>query len=76
MTEHKTVTITKTVPVDDRETLALWLEDWLALWMANEWEVEAPGVGSKALDLIEEAGFTVVPPASVARDKAIEALGR
>ena len=60
MTDYKTIEITKTVPVADRESLAAWLNYELPLRVnANGGE---KAMGNWALDLIEEAGFELKPP--------------
>lgn len=63
---YKTVEITKTVPVADLESLRVWLNQELRDWMGNGKRDDGMSkvlAGSKAIDLIEEAGFTIKPPA-------------
>ncbi len=63
------VEITKTVFVSDHETLAAWLNQELEAWLCSRGgDVDFAGsasacAGTKALDLIEKAGFTLVSPA-------------
>lgn len=65
--KHKTVEIigvTRVVPVCDKETLTLWLNQELEDWTAPKRDGgrARATVGTKALDLIEAAGFKLVPP--------------
>jgi len=67
MTDHKTVTITKTVPVNNRETLDAYLNDQLKEWIGDgkkDAGTRNATAGSKAIRLIEEAGFKLQPPAT------------
>ncbi len=63
------VEITKTVFVNDHETLAAWLNQELETWLnsrADETDFGGARVsdcaGTKVLDLIEKAGFTLNSP--------------
>ncbi len=63
--QNQEVTMTKKFLVNDRETLAEWLNQRLADFLADEMrdgETSKSSAGSKALDLIEEAGFKLTPP--------------
>lgn len=65
MTETKSVTITKTVPVIDKATLTAWLNQELKAWLTEGvrgMDSRPCTAGSKAIDLIEEAGFKLAPP--------------
>ena len=64
------VEITKTVFVTDHETLAEWLNQELETWLisrANETDFSGADAnacaGTKVLDLIDKAGFTLNSPA-------------
>lgn len=62
---YLTVEITKTVPVADRETLEAYLNQELETHVGHQ--VRDGGeskrtAGTKALQLIEEAGFELIPP--------------
>lgn len=61
MKKYKTIEITKTVPVADLESLKAWLNKELADWVSSG-KSDAHTAGTKALDLIEEAGFKLTPP--------------
>ena len=63
------VEITRTVLVNDRETLAAWLNQELEAWFnscADETDFggarASDCAGTKVLDLIEKAGFTLNSP--------------
>ncbi len=57
--EYLTVEITKTVPVADRETL----EAYLNIGLENHIGKNLRGTaGTRALEMIEEAGFELRPP--------------
>lgn len=56
------VTITKTVPVIDRESLEAWLNEQLVNYMGDINPHNMPTIGSVALNLIEQAGFKITPP--------------
>ena len=59
----KMVTITKQVPVADRESLTAWLNRELGDWLVcSEESGREDTAGNRALDLIHEAGFTLNPP--------------
>ncbi len=60
----KVVTLTKTVPVADRETLRVWLNQQLQEYLksARDGGVNKSTAGTKALDLIEAAGFRLTLP--------------
>ncbi len=63
--QNQEVTMTKKFSVDNRETLAEWLNQRLADFLADgmrDGGTSNSAVGSKALDLIEEAGFKISPP--------------
>lgn len=62
--EYKTVTIVKTVPVTDQETLIAWLNVELADWLKDKRDAGASKAtaGAKAVELIIEAGFTFNSP--------------
>ncbi len=63
--QNQEVTMTKKFAVNNRETLAEWLNQRLADFLANgmrDGGASQSAAGSKALDLIEEAGFTLTPP--------------
>lgn len=67
MTEtYKTVEIIKTVPVANKETLTAWLNAELADWLEGlnkrDGGISRLTVGSKAIELIHEAGFTLNAP--------------
>lgn len=57
----KTVMITKTVPVTDIITLSAWLNQEMAVWVKTHRDggVMKATVGSRAIDLILQAGFTI-----------------
>lgn len=62
---YKTVEIKQIVPVADLESLRVWLNQELGDWMGNgkrDGGMSKALAGSKAIDLIEEAGFTITPP--------------
>ena len=61
MGEYKQVTITETVPVSDRKTLAAWLNQELGRFADSVTHGKST-LGSKALDLIDEAGFKLTGP--------------
>lgn len=62
----QTVEITKTVPVNDAETLAVWLDQALEAWLNPRGDgSDLASAGTKALDLIKKAGFTLTPPSSL-----------
>ena len=64
MSGYKTVTMTKTVPVADRESLAVWLDQKMAEWLKDKRDAGASKktAGTHALKLIAEAGFTLQSP--------------
>ena len=65
MTSHKTVKITKSVPVVDRESLIEYLNQQLKVWIGEEKRDKSTSIvcaGLKTIELIEEAGFTITPP--------------
>lgn len=64
MAEMKHVTVTKTVPVNNRETLEVWLNEQLAEWLTGQRDGGGNKLvaGRRAIDLILEAGFTLEPP--------------
>lgn len=61
----KEVTITKTVPVNNIETLRAWLSGQLRDYLDKPegvcLDTRKALVGSRAIDLILEAGFTIEP---------------
>lgn len=59
--KYKTVTIVKTVPVADKETLIAWLNGELADWLRDKRDggSSKATAGAKAIELIYEAGFTL-----------------
>ncbi len=57
------VEITKTVPVNDHETLSEWLNQQLEIWFEGlAANCNYDTVGEKALAFIAEAGFELKPP--------------
>lgn len=64
MTEMKHVTITKTVPVNNRETLEVWLNREMSKFMSDQRDggQNQLHAGRIALNLIELAGFTLQSP--------------
>lgn len=62
---YKTVEVTKTVPVADLESLRAWLDQQLEDWIGEgkrDGGLSKTTAGSRAITLIEEAGFTITPP--------------
>ena len=62
---YKTVEITKKVPVNDNESLAMWLNQELAQYPEHTLRdagLREKILGSTVISLIEEAGFTLQPP--------------
>lgn len=61
---YKTVSMTKSVPVADTESLKAWLNEQLSDWLSGQRDggTNKMVAGSKAVDLIIEAGFTLNPP--------------
>ncbi len=59
--KYITVEITKTVPVADYETLEAYLNISLEKW-ATSGHDEKTRAGTKALEMIKETGFTLLPP--------------
>lgn len=65
MTAYLTVEITKTVPVADRETLKAYLNIGIEKYIGENLRDGGESkrtAGTKALQLIEEAGFELIPP--------------
>ncbi len=63
--KYLTVEITKTVPVADRETLETYLNQQLEEHIGKNLRDSGASkktAGTKALQLIEEAGFKLMPP--------------
>lgn len=60
------VEITKTVPVSDVETLAVWLDQELEGWLTpGDHDRDFAKVGSKAIALIKKAGFGLMLPSGL-----------
>jgi hypothetical protein len=64
MKEYKTVTVTKKVPVSDQQSLAVWLDVQLYDYVVprRDGGLRQRSAGTKAIELILEAGFTLNPP--------------
>ena len=63
---YTTVEITKTVPVSNRETLEVYLNQELEKHIGDNLRdagLSKKTAGTAALTIIEEAGFIVLPPA-------------
>ena len=59
----KEVEITKVVPVNDHETLKVWLNQEIGAWFERHADCnDFNTVGEKCLALIVEAGFELKPP--------------
>ena len=66
--KYTTVEITETVPVSNRKTLEVYLNQELEKHVGDNLRdggVSKKTLGTKTLMLIEEAGFIVLPPAVV-----------
>ena len=60
------VEITKTVPVNDTETLTAWLNQEIEAWFErNDGSNQYDTVGEKCLSLIKQAGFELKPPSAI-----------